>query len=231
MRRAAGAREFLDGPVAPADLDASLRDLERLNAWFGGDALTLSRVQRLARSISCRRPLVVVDAGGGRGGFAVRLARWGRRTGRRLRVIVLERDQAAVGVAQAACASWPEIAVVRGDATSMPWRDGGVDIVTTSLTLHHLEPEQAAATLAEMRRAAHSGLVVNDLLRSRLSLALVWLATRVLSMHPMSRHDGPLSVRRAYTPRELRALADRAGIARLTIARYPLLARVVAEAA
>lgn len=231
MRRAVGAREFLDGPVPPADLDASLRDLDRLNAWFGGYALTLSRVQRLARAVSCQRPLVVVDAGGGRGDFAVRLARWGRRTGRCIRVIVLERDRAAVGVARAACAGWPEITVVRGDAASMPWRDGGVDIVTTSLTLHHLEPEQAAAMLAEMRRVAHGGFVINDLLRSRLSLALVWLATRVLSMHPMSRHDGPLSVRRAYTPQELRALADRVGIAQLTIARYRLLARVVAEAA
>lgn len=231
MRRAAGARELLDESVAPADLDATLRDIDRLNLWFGGYALTLSRVRRLARTVPSAQPLVVVDLGGGRGDFAVRLARWARRTQRRIRVVVLERDPAAVRVARVACARWPEITVVRGDATSMPLRAAGVDVVTASLTLHHLEPDEATASLAEMRRAAQRGFVVNDLLRSYLSLALVWLATRVLSRHPISRHDGPLSVRRAYAPHELRALAARAGIAHLTIARYPLLARVVAEAA
>ena len=37
---------------------------------------------------------------------------------------------------------------------------------------------------------------MNDLLRTRPSLTLVWLATRVLRLHPVSQHDGPLSVRR-----------------------------------
>jgi hypothetical protein len=81
-----------------------------------------------------------------------------------------------------------------------------------------------------MRGAARLGVIVNDLLRTRVSLALVWLATRLLARHPMSRHDGPLSVRRAYSPDELRALAARAGLGRLVVRRYPLLGRVVAIA-
>jgi len=48
MRRAEGAREYLDGRVPPADLAATLADLDRLNAWFGGHALSLARVRRVA---------------------------------------------------------------------------------------------------------------------------------------------------------------------------------------
>jgi len=64
-----------------------------------------------------------------------------------------------------------------------------------------------------------------------LALGLVWLATRVLPVHPMSRHDGTLSVRRAYAPSELGDLFGAAGVTRPTVTRYPWLARLVVEAA
>ena len=225
MRRAARALEFLDRPVAAHDRDASLADVDRLNAWFGGYALTLRAVRRLDAAPD-RRPLVILDAGGGRGDFAVRLVRRARRRRRPLRVIVVDRDGAPLTRGDAA--RYPEIVRVRADAAALPIRDGGVDVVTSSLLLHHLDPETAVATLAASRAAARLGVIVNDLLRSRLSLALVWLATRLFAAHPFSRHDGPLSVRRAYSPTEVVALARRAGIRRIAVRTYPLLGRLVA---
>ena len=55
-----------------------------------------------------------------------------------------------------------------------------------------------------------------------------WLATHLLRMHPVSRHDGPLSVRRSYSTAEVRALAEKAGLQRIDIAVHPWLARLVA---
>lgn len=231
MRRAEGAREILDGPVEPAVLAASLRDLDRLNAWFGGYALTLARVRRVAAREPAGRRLVVVDVGGGDGGFARRVVRWARRAGRPVRVVVVERDAATLTLARHACAGVPEVVVVAGDAAALPLAEAGADVVTASLTLHHLEPDAAVAGLAGMAAAARHGAVVNDLLRGRLVLAGVWLLTRVLRLHPVSRHDGPLSVRRAYSPAEVRVLAEKAGLTRVAIRRYPLLGRMVVEAA
>jgi hypothetical protein len=230
MPRAEGARELLDGPVAPADLAATLADIDRLNAWFGGYALTLREVRRATAGVPPGHPLVVVDVGGGRGDLAVRLVRWARGAGRAIRVVVIDRDAPSLGLPVRAGAAPAEVVRVRADATAMPFRAGAADVVVCSLTLHHLEPDAAVATLAQMRGAARLGVIVNDLLRTRVSLALVWLATRLLARHPMSRHDGPLSVRRAYSPDELRALAARAGLGRLVVRRYPLLGRVVAIA-
>ena len=103
--------------------------------------------------------------------------------------------------------------------------------MTSALTLHHLEPDAAVASLREMAAAARRAVIVNDLLRTRLALGLVWLATRLLRCHPISRHDGPLSVRRAYSAAELAALAQKAGITTLTVRAYPLYGRLVAVAA
>lgn len=222
MRRAETALEHLDRPVPRADRDASLADMARLNA-FGGYALTLRALRRLAARASAGRPLVIVDVGGGRGDFARRLLGEAPRLGRAVRVVVVERDADLVALAARA-----GLAVVRADAAALPFRRAGADIVTMSLTLHHLPPESAATSIGEMRAVARLGVVINDLLRTRLSLFLVWLATWCFARHWISRHDGPLSVRRAYSPDELRALAEKTGIRGLSIERYPRLARVLA---
>jgi len=228
MRRAEGALEVLDGDVGAADLAATLDDVDRLNAWFGGYALSLREVRRLAAGVARERTLRVVDVGGGAAAFAVRLVEWARRSGRTIQVVVVERDAAVLMLARRASAGYPEVLLVQGDAAALPLRDRAADIVTTGLTLHHLEPEQAVEGLRQMTAAAAIAVVVNDLLRRRLSLGLVWLATRLFRCHPISRHDGPLSVRRSYSSDELRALAARAGAHRLTIHEYPVLGRMLA---
>lgn len=219
MKRAIRALEHLDGPVSAADRAASLADVDRLNAWFGGYRLTLRAITRALGRRRRSGPLVVVDVGGGRGYFARRLQAWARRRGVDARIIVVDREAI---VADAGSLG------VRADATALPLREGAADVVTTALTLHHLEPDAAVRCLAEMRAAARGAIIVNDLWRTRLTLTLVWLATRLFTRHPYARDDGPLSVRRAYSPDELRALAQRAGIANLVVRRYPWLGRILA---
>lgn len=223
MRRLEGAREYLDRPLPAAARRATLDDVHRLNHRFGGYRLTLMELDRLGAGEPAR-PLLVADIGGARGDFAARAVAWGRRRGRPVRVIVVDRDAAVLG-------DRPDdraILAVRADATALPFRPGGLDVVTASLTLHHLEPEAAVRGLAEMRAAARLGVIVNDLLRTPVTLLLVWVATRLFTRHPYSRHDGPVSVRRAYAPEEIAALAGRAGLGRPHIRRFPFLGRLVA---
>ena len=228
MLRAKGAVELLDGPVPAADRAASLADIERLSARFGGYALTLREIRRLAARAPRDRTLVVLDVGGGAAGLAVRGVDWARREGVALRVVLVEREPAALALARRACAGYPEVRLVRADATALPIRAGAADVATSSLMLHHLPPDAAVASLREMAAAARLGVVVNDLLRTPLAWALVWLATRLMRCHPISRHDGPLSVRRAYAPAELAELAARAGLCALRIRAYLVLGRLVA---
>jgi ubiquinone/menaquinone biosynthesis C-methylase UbiE len=222
LARAEGALEYLDRPVPAAEREAALTDIHRLNDWFGGYRLSERAIERLLRTAPASGPLTVIDVGGGRGDLAARLVRRGRRHRRPLRVLVVDREVGPTA------RPGPGIRVVSADATALPFRPGAADVVTASLLLHHLEPEAAACALGEMRAVARLGVVVNDLFRTRLTLALVWLATRLVTRHRLARHDGPLSVRRAYTPDELRALAGEAGIAQVAVRRYAWLGRIVA---
>ena len=100
MKRAENAREVLDGAIEVADLVATLADVDRLNAWFGGYALTLRQIRRLAAGVPRERELRVVDVGGGSAAFAVRLVKWARRSGRTICVMVVERDATILALAR-----------------------------------------------------------------------------------------------------------------------------------
>ena len=105
----------------------------------------------------------------------------------------------------------PRLSLLRGEATRLPCRDGSVDLVICSNFLHHLDEDEILQALSEMRRVARRGVIAVDLRRGRLSWMLVWMLTR-LTPNRLTRHDGPLSVRRAWSRHELRAMASRAGL-------------------
>jgi 2-polyprenyl-3-methyl-5-hydroxy-6-metoxy-1,4-benzoquinol methylase len=225
LRRAEHAVEMLDRPAPFADLAESLADIARLNAIFGGRRLTVSHVEGLLADTPRDRTITVLDVGTGGADIPRALARWARRTGRRIRILALDRDPATLAVARRVTASYPEIVLLQSDALALPVRSGAVDVVISALTLHHLEPPAAVRYLAEMDGAARVGVLVNDLVRNRVAYAAVWLATRAVTRNRMSRHDGPLSVLRAYTPDEVQALCEKAGLFDVRVHRYPQLAR------
>jgi 2-polyprenyl-3-methyl-5-hydroxy-6-metoxy-1,4-benzoquinol methylase len=225
LRRAEHAVEMLDRPAPFADLAESLADVARLNAIFGGRHITVDHVKRMLADVPRDRTITILDVGTGGADIPRALARWARRTGRRVLILALDRDSATLSFARQVAAPYPEIVLLQSDALALPVRPGSVDVVISALTLHHLEPAAAVRHLAEMDAAARTGILVNDLMRSRAAYCAVWLATRALTRNRMSRHDGPLSVLRAYTPDEVRALCEKAGLFDVRVHRYPQLAR------
>lgn len=225
LSRAQNAVELLDLPGSRPDLEVNLDDLARLNRYFGGSWVTRVHLIRLLGEAS-GGPVTILDVGSGGADIPIRLVRWARRRGRRFRVIAVDRDRRILEIARRRAREYPEISFVQADALRLPMKDNGVNATISSLTLHHLEPDAAPRLLAEMARVARIGFVVNDLMRGRLAYALVWLVTRLFARSPMSRHDGPLSVLRAYTAREIRSLAARAGVGPITVIRHPFCLRL-----
>jgi hypothetical protein len=70
-----------------------------------------------------------------------------------------------------------------------------------------------------MAGEAQDGVVISDLIRSRVGLALAVAGTRLLSRSRIARVDGPLSVRAARTPAEYRRLCEASGLIGATIQR------------
>jgi ubiquinone/menaquinone biosynthesis C-methylase UbiE len=214
MRRLAGTHELLDGPLDdPAALRGNLRDLARINRRLGGTRASRHALDHLLDRRS--GPHTLLDVGTGGADIPLSLLESSAATDRPLRVTALDSRAEVLAAARDVNARLHATAgldLVVGDGRSLPWPDRAFDVVHASLVLHHLEPPDAIAFLAEAARVARHGVVVNDLVRARHH----WLGARVLlaltTRNRYTRHDGPLSVRRAYTLIELRALLAAGGL-------------------
>jgi 2-polyprenyl-3-methyl-5-hydroxy-6-metoxy-1,4-benzoquinol methylase len=95
----------------------------------------------------------------------------------------------------------------------------GYDVVMCSLFLHHVSDAEAELFLERAAAAARCLVLVNDLRRCASGWLLAFAGSRVLSRSPIVHMDGPLSVRAAFTPAEVRDLAHRAGLTGATVTR------------
>lgn len=202
-------RELLDGDeVALEELRSNLRDLAMLNRLGGGIGSSVRAVNAL---LNAEKDATVLDVGAGSGDFARSLGR-GRGRGRGVRVVLADTRPAVLDVARRWSHGLPNIEFVEADARHLPFADGSVAVAHASLLMHHLDPHDATLAMREMARVATHGVVVNDLRRSHVALAMTALPVLALSRSPMTRHDGILSARRAYTLPELDDLAADAGL-------------------
>jgi ubiquinone/menaquinone biosynthesis C-methylase UbiE len=214
MERLTDAVELLDGPLDdPAALAGNLRDLRRINRWLGGVALSARAVDALSAH---RGDVSLLDVGTGAADIPLALLATARRQGRSLHVVGLDSRPevlAAAAFTFRAVVASEGLELHVGDGRSLPFADRSFDVVHASLVLHHLDPAGAAALLAEMGRVARLGIVVNDLDRGRLAWLGAWLIGHLLTTNPYTRHDAPLSVRRAYRLDEMLAMIRAADLA------------------
>jgi len=204
--------EWLDRPdLPPEELLPNLRDLGRINRSWGGNRSTLSALGPRLRSWPRGRPLRVLDVGAGGGDLLLALAQRCRRLGLDAYLVGLDRSGEILRIARGALAAFREIRLLRADALALPFPPNSFDFVVCSLVLHHVPPERAPEFLRGLASLALEGVVISDLRRGRWEYAATLLFTRTLMHGRMTRHDGPLSVLRAFTMAEARDLARVAG--------------------
>ncbi len=215
MDRLTSVAELLDGPLDDERaLVGNLRDLARLNRLTGGARLSQRAIASLAPDRGA--PIAtLLDVGTGAADIPMTLLAAARRAGTTLTITATDSRPEVIAAARTAR---PAIDRVDGlelaiaDGRGLPWPDAAFDVAHASMVLHHLEPDDAVAFLRELRRVARIGIVANDLARGRLNWVGAWVLIHATATSRFTRHDGPLSVRRAYTRRELDELIAAAGL-------------------
>ncbi|HKV50217.1 MAG TPA: methyltransferase domain-containing protein [Gemmatimonadaceae bacterium] len=217
-------REYLDdaGQLDALVVRRSLGDVARANALFGGTRAVLAELARAVPNAPGARPVSLLDVGTGRGDIPAAAAAWCSRRGVGLATLGIEKSESLARIAA------DHTTVLSADALHLPFADRSVDIVMCSQVLHHFERADAMAVLREMHRVARRRVIVSDLHRSWLAAAGIWLASFPLSFHPVSRHDGVVSVLRGFTRGELGELVRRS-VGQDAYVRYRLGFRVTAS--
>ena len=186
-----------------------LAELARWNRLSGWTRRHVRAVEAHWRALGAPSPVRVLDVGTGPGGLLEAIAAHFGALGVPAELVGLDLSAEYVAMAQERLGHRAD--VVKGDATALPFDAGSFHIGTTALMLHHLPAPARPAVIGELARVCQSVYAFD--LEVTWTGALGWAGVATaLGFHADTRHDGVLSVRRASTLAEFRALVEPFGL-------------------
>jgi SAM-dependent methyltransferase len=203
-------------PVTP-ELVSDLHNIRQLNRYFGSYALI---EHFLRRWIQPAAQLCVLDLATGSGDIPRLVIDYARKAGATVTVDAIDQQESTLKIARDLSADYPEINFKTGDVLTFGCSRGAVsprrddetyDIVLCSLALHHFADDAAVQLLERCRELSRRYVLVSDLRRGLLATVGAYLLTALVFRDPMTRTDARLSAARAFSYREFRSLAERAG--------------------
>lgn len=205
--------------LPPKELEDALSFLAAVNRHAGGHRVVLGLLDEWTRAWPVGREISVLDVGAGGGDHLLALADWARSRGLRLRAVGIDADEEVARIASRRLTVHGGLSVLHESLGRHAESGARYDFVCASLVLHHIPDAEIVPALKMLDSLAVRGLIINDLRRC---LAGYW-ATRLLTSlagNRVVKHDGPVSVRRAFTAAELDDRAREAGLLYLRSRRH-----------
>ena len=206
--------EWMDEPCSREEMRACLRDLEKVNRLLFGyrpilhwlDTLRDGRV--LTRSDA---PIRILDVGCGYGDTLRRIARWAQSNRIAVELTGLDLNTDATAIAAEATPASANIRFAAADVFSYQPEERP-HLIVSSLFTHHLWDADIVRFLSWMEQHAQFGWLINDLSRHPTPYRLFGWFARTLRLHPFVRHDGPVSIARAFVVDDWRTYCAAAGL-------------------
>lgn len=203
--------EQMEAPdIAEKDLTACLNDLARANTLTLARPPTLGWLARATRALPRGASFTLLDVGYGQGDMLRAIHRWAVKRGLRPRLTGIDLSPwSATAAAAATDPAW-RINYLVGDVFDYA-PDEPIDFVVSSLVAHHMPDDQLVRFMKWMEDNARRGWFINDLHRHPIAYYGFTVLSAATLLHRMVRHDGRISVARAFTRADwLGLLADAA---------------------
>ena len=208
--RRADLTELMDEPCSREEMRACLKDLCRLNRWFLGYRPVLHWLDSLDLQKSSAT-LNLIDAGCGFGDTLRRIEAWVHERGVRMKLTGCDLNPDTVAIAREASPATSRIRWVSEDIFRYESIEA-IDIAISSLFTHHLEEKDIVQFLKWMEQNARIGWFINDLSRAPIPYHLLNAFSKLANLHPFVRHDGPVSIRRAFVAEDWRRICAASGL-------------------
>ena len=187
--------ELLDSDSGTAEeIAGSLRDLQSFNQRLGGVSTTRDLIRSVARRTG-QTGFSFLEVAAGTGFVPMQASR--DLSGDRINLDITLVDRAPTHLPANGTAR-----KVAADALSIPFSDSAFDLVSCTLFLHHLAPCDVVKFARESLRVSRIAVLVNDLVRHPLHLALAYAGVPIYRSR-ITRNDAPASVKQAYTIEEM----------------------------
>ena len=200
--------ELMDGPgVGPDQLKEVFKDINRSNKLLGGDKSSLKVISSLIKE-SAKKKISVLDIGCGDGQFLRKLALLNRSAGVESELYGVDNNSEAIAIAREHSKDYPEIQYIYSDILDADDNIPVCDLIISALTMHHISDQDIPRYLNRCSDLASSGIVINDLHRSRLAYYLFMIFSSIFIRSSIAKQDGLVSIRKGFRKKELVAYSD-----------------------
>jgi 2-polyprenyl-3-methyl-5-hydroxy-6-metoxy-1,4-benzoquinol methylase len=207
-------------PVTP-ELERDLANIRSFNRWFGSYRLVRYFLRRWLKPNGKAR---ILDVATGSGDIPRLIVDHARRQSLSVHIDAIDQQESTIEIARRLSIGYPEIDFFCADLFEWnSWPVGELDglkpsslpepydMVLCSLALHHFSEDDAVRVLQKCRDLSRARVLVADLRRARWLSFAVYFVTATIYRNAMTKTDARLSAARAFSFRELRELAKRAG--------------------
>lgn len=194
-----------DFDLQGAELKRTLKDLENINKWLGGNLVTVDGVKKLIEHSGKPKDAVyhIIDVGCGNGAMLRKLAVWGRKHHYNLQLTGIDANPFAIKIAEELSEDYPELQFETQNIFSDEFRSRNFDILLCTLTLHHFKDQEISDLLKQFYSQVSMGIVINDLHRSKAAYRLFQAFCGVFVNNEIARKDGLTSILRGFKKEEI----------------------------
>jgi len=210
--------ELLDQEhIAAKDLFTNLKELDFINTWLGGHAITIVGVHHFLNSkirYMLEDYVTIADVGCGGGDNLIAIAKWARKHKIRVKLIGIDIKPDCINYAVENCKAYNEISFITSDYQLVV---DNFDIIFSALFCHHLNDNQLVSYFKWCNQHASWGFFVNDLHRNPWAYYSIKYLTLLFSKSYLVKNDAPLSVLRGFHKTELQNYMSQAEVFRFEI--------------
>ena len=213
--------ELLDLDDAPfEEVKDSLEDVRLVNKYLSGYRVLLHCIRDFFKKWPSDKEFSILDLATGSADQPIAVVDMARQFNIKTRILALDINSKMLNYARERIGDYPEIHLIQGDIHSPPFGKDSFDVVINSLSLHHFTRDHAVNILRMADFMGRCGFIINDLRRSRVAHASIYLITRLFTKNRLTRYDAPVSVMNAFTPSEMTTMAQEAGVKSFKVSRH-----------
>ena len=203
-------QEILDDfNISGKELEQNLDEIEFINKWLGGNNLVIDGLKKVIFTTELRHQsaIKIADIGCGSGDVLRKISEWGDKQGLEFQLDGYDANSNIVDYAISKIGGEQNIRFYVSDIMKEDLNED-YDLILMNLFLHHFENDEILNLLRKLMKRTRGAIVINDLHRHPLAYYSFLIMSRLLSFSKMSQDDGALSVRRAFTKRDLMNLIN-----------------------
>ena len=201
--------ELMDDLACEGEVvNQTLRELDFINRWLGGNQITLSALKEVWLSVPLNQAITIVDLGCGSGEMLRLIAALAKKQNRKVQLIGFDANPEIVKYAQEQSKEFSNISFEALNVFSEEFQKREFDIVLATLFMHHFHNEELKGLLASLKRQSRYAIIINDIHRHSLAYYSIKWLTQLFSRSAMVKFDAPLSVLRAFKKREWQQIME-----------------------